>query len=393
MEDAMKNHRFFWVAVAVLFVLGGAFGESLAQQIRTKAVQAPLKPGELPAPVITQVNPVEVSQLNVTITVRGRNFGGADPSGKRRIVLTQKDGGMKAIPPVDSWSGTEIRFKSPDLSGLYELKVDNASSNPLSNGVEIWLGVKQKEVLVDFGPVFGGTRLDTGESPCFYLGPVGGRTNVNWRTVYGHVQEQFPATLLTFARDIKVVSKAWAQGKNTMYDIFVKCAVFFKCSPPQVYFSGNHVVFIIRYTAEIQQKADTFWYNTQSRTPHPLKDPVLTEPMSGTLTISVPLSVQLIGSKRMILSSKAEISWTGDFAFKNQWPDSNIAAQLKNDWATGKGLLQGAIAEKFGGNEYKMSVFGNEFTNYVLSLLGPGAKLVRFETEGQKIMRVFYLGL
>jgi hypothetical protein len=359
-------------------------------QNRVKAMPRPPANAELPTPVILKFTPAEVTSKVAVVTVQGQYFG-ANQSGGRKVILTQKDGGMQVIPPVDDWKSNRITFKAPDLSGLYIIQVDNGSAKPLSNGVEIMLGVKQKDISIDFDPVFGGTRLDADSCCYFYLGPKGGSPSLRWRTIHATELSGFPR-LLYYGEYLKVVSKGWNQKKNTMYDISIKCLLRFDSTPPRITFdSANHMIFSVPYTADIYHTAKIFWYNTQDEDPHGVKDNLLTKPMQGILTIRVPLTVENVARTRKILSSRAETTFTGDFVIKELWPLPSLPNRLQNDWAAAKEILATAIADKFASSDYRMSIFGEEFTKQVLSQVGPGSTILRFQTTGSHTMRVFYL--
>jgi hypothetical protein len=389
---------------ALLVVLHIALAHTVnAQKAAPRTIRrpAPVAPGatktlvatpmntELPAPVILNVTPTEVTTKNALVTVQGQNFG-ANQSGGRRIILTQKEGGMQVLPPVESWKNNRITLKAPDLSGLYLIQVDNASSKPVSNGVEIMLGVEQKDIRVDFAPVFGGTRLDNMSISYFYLGPAGGAPNT-WRAIHTTQLLDFPR-LLNGGKEQKVVSKGWNQKKNTMYDISIRCYLRLKSPSSQISFdSNNYLVFSIPYTADIYQTATIFWYNTQDADGHDVKDQLLTKPMQGMLTIRVPLTLQNVGKTKKILSAKADVTFNGEFVIKNLWPETPLETLLQREWATAKNVLGTAIAEKFAKSDYRMSIFANEFSPQVQSLVGPGATILRFETKDPHTLRVHYI--
>lgn len=344
---------------------------------------------ELGAPVILSVTPLEVSMQNAVITVRGQNFG-ANREGGRKVILTQVNGGMQVLPTIASWKNNRITFKAPDLSGPYLLQVDNRSAKPLSEGKEIMLGVRQKDIRVDFAPVFDGTRLDNNNISYFYLGPAGGAP-LRWRAIYATELPGFPR-LLDGGDKRTVVSKAWNNKKNTLYDVSIRCYLRLHSNPVLPTFdSNNHLVFSIPYSAEIYQNATVFWYNTQDADPYGLKKHLLNEPMQGILTIRVPLSVEKVAGKSKILSGRADVTFNGELVIKNPWPDKGLESQLQRDWTAAKALFASAIEAKFAKSDYSMSIFGQEFTGLIQNLVGPNATILRIQTTGSHTLKVHYL--
>jgi hypothetical protein len=151
------------------------------------------------------------------------------------------------------------------------------------------------------------------------------------------------------------------------------------------------MIFSIPYTADIYQNAKIFWYNTQDEDPHGLKDHLLTKPMQGVLKIRAPLTVENVARTRKILSARAETTFTGDFVIKELWSPNELANLLQKDWAAAKDILAAAISNKFASNDYRMSIFGEEFTKQVLAQLGPGSTILRFQTTGSHTVKVFYI--